>query len=96
MANYCNKYSVKVGIDSHAKGSSLVTINAGAQIYFLQTYLNDPAWPRPNLVMLNNALTQTNWLVGELTETNWREQDAIHVIDDSALSRSQRTRFLPI
>jgi len=46
----------------------------GRDIYDLLWYLSDPAWPPPNLVMLNNALAQTNWQAGVLTEANWRER----------------------
>jgi hypothetical protein len=46
----------------------------GRDIYDLLWYLSDPAWPLPNLVMLNNALAQTNWQGGVLTEANWRER----------------------
>jgi hypothetical protein len=45
----------------------------GRDIYDLLWYLSDPTWPRPNLIMLNNALAQTSWQGGELTEENWRE-----------------------
>lgn len=46
----------------------------GRDIYDLLWYLSDPAWPPPNLVLLNNALAQTDWQGGVLTEANWREQ----------------------
>lgn len=46
----------------------------GRDIYDLLWYLSDPAWPQPNLVLLNNALVQTNWAGEKLTEENWREQ----------------------
>jgi hypothetical protein len=46
----------------------------GRDIYDLLWYLSDPAWPRPNLVLLNNALAQTDWQGGALTEANWRER----------------------
>jgi hypothetical protein len=45
----------------------------GRDIYDLLWYLSDPGWPSPNLVLLNNALAQTNWRGGKLTEANWRE-----------------------
>jgi hypothetical protein len=45
----------------------------GRDIYDLLWYLSDPDWPPPNLVLLNNALLQTGWQGGPLTETNWRE-----------------------
>ena len=45
----------------------------GRDVYDLLWYLSDPAWPQPNLVLLNNALAQTDWQGGTLTETNWRE-----------------------
>ena len=44
----------------------------GRDLYDLLWYLSDPVWPQPNLVLLNNALAQTHWASGELTEANWR------------------------
>ncbi len=44
----------------------------GRDVYDLFWYLSDPAWPSPNLVLLNNALRQTNWTGPELRESNWR------------------------
>jgi hypothetical protein len=46
----------------------------GRDIYDLLWYLSDPTWPAPNLILLNNALAQTNWTGGRLTEKNWKEQ----------------------
>jgi predicted nucleotidyltransferase component of viral defense system len=46
----------------------------GRDVYDLLWYLSDPTWPTPNLVLLNNALRQTNWPGEELNETNWRNQ----------------------
>jgi hypothetical protein len=46
----------------------------GRDLYDLLWYLSDPAWPLPNLVLLNNALAQTDWQGGTLTEANWRER----------------------
>lgn len=45
----------------------------GRDIYDLLWYLSDPTWPAPNLILLNNALTQTNWTGGLLTEENWKQ-----------------------
>lgn len=44
----------------------------GRDWYDLLWYLSDPAWPPPNLVMLNNALEQTGWPGPRLSLTNWR------------------------
>lgn len=44
----------------------------GRDIYDLVWYLSTPDWPAPNLVLLNNALMQTGWRGGVLTEANWR------------------------
>lgn len=46
----------------------------GRDIYDLLWYLSDPTWPQPNLVLLNNALAQTNWNGETLTRDNWKEQ----------------------
>ncbi len=45
----------------------------GRDLYDLLWYLSDPAWPAPNLDLLNNALRQTGWAGPELTEGTWRE-----------------------
>lgn len=45
----------------------------GRDIYDLFWYLSDPNWPEPNLVLLNNALAQTNWGEGEVTRENWNK-----------------------
>ena len=63
----------------------------GRDINDLLWYLSDPTWPEPNLVMLNNALAQTNWPGGPLNKDNWREQVKTrlhhlnweHVVDDA-------------
>ena len=46
----------------------------GRDLYDLLWYFSDPAWPPPNLALLNNALAQTSWQGEPLTEDNWREQ----------------------
>ena len=46
----------------------------GRDIYDLLWYLSDPTWPTPNLDLLNNALVQTGWQGGDLSELNWREK----------------------
>jgi hypothetical protein len=45
----------------------------GRDVYDLMWYLSDPDWPAPNLTLLSNALQQTGWTGGSLTEHNWRE-----------------------
>ncbi|MCI0553625.1 MAG: nucleotidyl transferase AbiEii/AbiGii toxin family protein [Anaerolineae bacterium] len=45
----------------------------GRDIYDLLWYLSDRNWPAPNLILLNNALKQTNWDDPTLTAENWRE-----------------------
>jgi len=44
----------------------------GRDVYELFWYLSDPSWPEPNLLMLNNALEQTCWTRGVLTQNTWR------------------------
>jgi hypothetical protein len=55
----------------------------GRDIYDLFWYLSDPAWPAPNLILLNNALQQTGWQAGPLTEGNWRRivRDYLTTVD---------------
>jgi hypothetical protein len=43
----------------------------GRDFYDLVWYLSDPAWPGPNLAMLNDALAQTGWSGPALTEATW-------------------------
>jgi hypothetical protein len=43
----------------------------GRDFYDLVWYLSDPAWPAPNLVLLNAALEQTGWSGRPLTEATW-------------------------
>lgn len=45
----------------------------GRDLYDLVWYLSARDWPSPNLVLLNNALTQTDWNGPELTTGNWRQ-----------------------
>ncbi|MCX6056956.1 MAG: nucleotidyl transferase AbiEii/AbiGii toxin family protein [Chloroflexi bacterium] len=45
----------------------------GRDLYDLIWYLSDKDWPSPNLVLLNNALNQTEWAGPTLTVENWRE-----------------------
>ena len=44
----------------------------GRDLYDLLWHLSDPAWPAPNLTLLNNALAQTGWPGGALTEATWQ------------------------
>lgn len=45
----------------------------GRDLYDLLWYLSDPAWPPPNLTLLNNALRQSGWAGEPLTESTWRQ-----------------------
>lgn len=44
----------------------------GRDLYDLLWFLSDPTWPPPNLVLLNNALTQTHWPGKALSGDAWR------------------------
>jgi len=44
----------------------------GRDLYDLLWYMSDPAWPAPNLILLRNALRQTDWKGPELTAETWR------------------------
>lgn len=44
----------------------------GRDLYDLIWYLSDPEWPRPNLVLLNAALAQTDWHGPRMTSRTWR------------------------
>lgn len=45
----------------------------GRDFYDLLWYLSDPDWPTPNLVLLNNALAQTDWRGPKVTTNNWKD-----------------------
>ena len=45
----------------------------GRDLYDLIWYLSDKDWPDPNLVLLNNALSQTAWTGPTINADNWRE-----------------------
>ena len=51
----------------------------GRDVYDLVWYLSDPDWPPPNLTLLNNALRQSGWEKGELTEESWRSVLRAHL-----------------
>ncbi|MBM3145978.1 MAG: nucleotidyl transferase AbiEii/AbiGii toxin family protein [Chloroflexi bacterium] len=59
----------------------------GRDLYDLLWYLSDPTWPPPNLILLNNALAQTDWQGGALTEGNWRERalERLRLLDWNAI-----------
>jgi hypothetical protein len=48
----------------------------GRDIYDLMWYLSDRTWPKPNLLLLNNALKQTEWRGSQITEDNWSAEIA--------------------
>ncbi len=45
----------------------------GRDVYDLVWYLSDRAWPRPNFVLLNNALEQSQWQGEKMSPDNWRQ-----------------------
>jgi hypothetical protein len=45
----------------------------GRDLYDLLWYVSAPTWPSPNLVLLNNALSQTGWTGSLLTDENWKK-----------------------
>jgi hypothetical protein len=51
----------------------------GRDFYDLVWYLSDRQWPSPNLEMLNNALTQTQWDGPVLTPNTWAHVVRAHV-----------------
>jgi hypothetical protein len=55
----------------------------GRDLYDLVWYASDPAWPPPNLTLLNNALVQTKWSGPVLTSANWKTavRERLHGID---------------
>ena len=59
----------------------------GRDLYDLLWYLSDPSWPPPNFVLLINALAQTDWRGGLLTEMDWRERvsERLRLLDWNSL-----------
>jgi predicted nucleotidyltransferase component of viral defense system len=51
----------------------------GRDLYDLAWYLSDPAWPAPNITLLDNALQQSEWQGDEVTASNWRQLIATKV-----------------
>ena len=49
------------------------TYAKGRDMYDLMWYLSDKSWPKPNLVLLNNALVQTGWQGPVVTPETWPE-----------------------
>ncbi len=64
----------------------------GRDMYDLLWYLSNPAWPLPNLVLLNHALAQTRWTGGELTGDNWRGlvRERLRLLDWKAIQADVR------
>ena len=44
----------------------------GRDLFDLLWYLSNPAWSKPNFVLLNNALSQNNWQDEPMNEHNWK------------------------
>ena len=55
----------------------------GRDVYDLLWYLSNRRWPEPNLVLLNNALDQTDWRDGEISSDTWRKVIYQKVVDMS-------------
>jgi hypothetical protein len=53
----------------------------GRDVYDLMWYLSDRTWPSPNLIFLNNALTQSHWQGEIINADNWR-QNIIEVLSE--------------
>ena len=68
------------------------TYTKGRDLFDLLWYLSDPAWPEPNLVQLNNALTQSGWKGPELSSENWRKilADKVRTLDWSKVKNDVR------
>jgi hypothetical protein len=67
----------------------------GRDWYDLMWYLTRPERVEPNLVMLNNALSQTGWSGPEMTGENWRDAlKAVIAKMDDAKARGDVFRFL--
>lgn len=60
----------------------------GRDLFDLAWYLSDPAWPAPNLALLNNALRQTRHDGPELKARTWRRAVAARL----ALADLERAR----
>jgi hypothetical protein len=58
----------------------------GRDVYDLIWYLSDPAWPPPNVELLNNALRQTGWDGRPLNLKNW-QRAVLERVEDVAWDR---------
>ena len=67
----------------------------GRDLYDLAWYLADPAWPAPNLDLLNHALGQTGWQGSTVTSDNWRTlvRNRLEIVDWQ-LAQSDVSPFL--
>ena len=79
---------VSVRVRHHDKsslltGKLLAVLNRpwpkGRDFYDLWWYLEQDAWPEPNLVMLNAGMAQQDRNAEELTSDNWRQRVADRV-----------------
>lgn len=77
-----NRHHVLLNLQHHDKSSLLAgKLHAslqhlylkGRDLFDLVWYLSDRTWSAPNLTLLNNALSQTDWAGHVLTIENWRE-----------------------
>ncbi len=61
----------------------------GRDLFDLFWYLSDPRWPGPNLVLLNNALSQTGWAGPSVDAASWRTivRDRVASLDWTAAER---------
>jgi hypothetical protein len=64
----------------------------GRDIYDLLWYLSDPAWPAPNLQLLNHALIQSGWQGSVVTEKSWRGlvRERIRLLDWNSIQADVR------
>jgi hypothetical protein len=69
----------------------------GRDSYDLLWYLGDPEWPAPNLALLNNALRQTGWSGGPLTEDTWRPvlRERLQALDWEQVAADARPFLAP-
>jgi hypothetical protein len=75
------KLSVKVEVDTRPPAGASLETSIVRRHATLQLHHHDKPSLLAGKVLLNNALRQTGWTGGELTETTWKEQAAAKVHD---------------
>jgi hypothetical protein len=64
----------------------------GRDVYDLIWYLSDRTWPAPNFMMLNNALDQSGWDGGAISDVNWKSVLLDHLDEEKIIQAMKDVR----